>query len=509
MKIRSRVLAWSVPALLSALLGLAASAASLTILHTNDTHGHLMPFSYPSIASPGSDLAAMSDRRDIGGIARRATLAAQIRQEVASKGGTVWLVDAGDFCDGTPFSAEYHGDADIAAMGAAGYDLATIGNHEFNNALAQTKKLIADAKYTILCANAVETATGQRLAKPYEIRTVDGVRIGVFGMVTHEAATYPAAKEGVKIGGEIETAREVLTELRPKCDIVLLISHCGQDVDEQLAREVPGIDIIVGGHSHSRLPTGEFIWRSEDLKTDDVNGTVIVQAHQWGGELGRLDLLFEKDPGGAWKVDRYRARLIPVTSAIAADPKVAALLDGYWNPISARYGEVLGSAEGDFAGVGVDRAEYNFVADAIRETTGTEFEMENLGGVRSPLIQGPITRADMVTLDPFKNTIVTYKLKGTELKQILEKFAPAVSGIRYMRQDGRILEATINGEPIADDRIYTGSSNSYFANFALKGITVTDTGRPRLDLLIDYVKAKGTIRPSYDGRRIVTGSDSD
>jgi 5'-nucleotidase len=331
--------------------------------------------------------------------------------------------------------------------------------------------------------------------------------VGVFGLVTHEASTYPAAKEGVTIGGEIETARSVVDEIRSQCDIIVLISHCGQDVDEKLARDVPGIDVIVGGHSHSRLPSGEFIWRSEDLKSDEINGTIIVQAHQWGGELGRLDLLFEKDSQGAWKVDRYRARLIPVTASIEPDPVVAAIIDGYWKPIAVRYGEVLGTAEGDFAGIGVDRAEYNFVADAIRETMGTEIEMENLGGVRSPLIQGPIMRADMVTLDPFKNTIVTFKLRGEELKKILRKHAPAVSGIRYMMQNGELIEATVGGEPIADDRIYTGSSNSYFAGFALKDVEVKDTGRPRLDLLIDYVKQKGSIRPSYDGRRIVTGSD--
>jgi 5'-nucleotidase len=504
---RSRLLPSLFVFLVALALCASAPAATLTILHTNDTHGHLLPFSYPAVASPGSDVAGMSERKDIGGIARRATLAAEIRREVAQQGGAVWLVDAGDFADGTPFSTEYHGEADVAAMGAAGYDLATLGNHEFNNPLAQTKKLIAMAKYPILCANAIESATGGPLATPYEIRAADGVRLGVFGLVTHEAATYPAAKEGVSIGGEIETALAVVSEIRPKCDIVILISHCGREVDERLAAEVPGIDVIVGGHSHSRLPSGEFIWRSEDLKADDVNGTIIVQAHQWGGELGRLDLLFEKDPQGVWKIDRYRARLLPVTAAVAPDPAVTAVVDGYWSPIAARYGEVLGTADGDFAGIGVDRAEYNFVADAIRETMGTEIEMENLGGVRSPLIQGPITRADMVNLDPFGNTIVTYQVRGDELKRILRKYTPAVSGIRYMVQKGELTEASVGGQPIVEDRIYTGSSNSYFAGFALKEIDVQDTGRARLDLLVDYVKQKGTIRPSYDGRRIVAGTE--
>jgi 5'-nucleotidase / UDP-sugar diphosphatase len=490
------------------LLGLTswvAGGVSLTILHTNDTHGHLMPFSYPKLTSSDSDVSGMSQRTDIGGIARRATLAAQIRADLEKSGTTVWLVDAGDFCDGTPFSTEYKGEADMEAMNAARYDFGAIGNHEFNNSLEQLKKLIALSNHPILCANATENSTGKSLVQPVEIRKIGPVRVGVFGLITHEAATYPAAKEGVTIAPEVETARKVVDELRKKSDIVILISHCGQDVDEQLAREVAGIDVIVGGHSHSRLPSGEIVWRSEDLKSDDVNGTVIVQAHQWGGELGRLDLLFEKGKDGAWKVDRYRARLIPVTKDLASDPAVEAVIDRYWQPIAARFGEVIGQAAGDFSSRGDDRAEYNLVADAVRETFGTEIEMENLGGVRSPLVQGPITRSDLVSMDPFSNTVVTFQVTGRQLKEILKKSSPAVSGIRYRIENHDLVEASVGGQPVDDDRTYTGAANSYFANYALKGIQFQDTGKPRLDVLIEYIRAKGTVHPSYDGRRVVVG----
>jgi len=490
------------------LLGLAswvAGAESLTILHTNDTHGHLMPFSYPTMSSPGSAIEDLEQKTDIGGIARRATLAAQIRAELAKSGTPVWLIDAGDFCDGTPFSTEYKGEADMEAMNAAGYDFGTIGNHEFNNSLEQVKKLLALSKHPILCANATETATGKLLTTPYVVKKIGDVRVGVFGLLTRDAATYPAAKDGASVAGEVETASKIVPEIRKEADIVVLISHCGQEVDEKLAREVPGIDVIVGGHSHSRLPSGELVWRSEDLKSDDVNGTVIVQAHQWGGELGRLDVLFEKGKDGAWKVDRYRARLIPVTAQDAPDPAVAAVVDRYWQPIAARYGEVVGQAAADFAGRGDDRAEYNLMADAVRETFGTEIEMENQGGVRSPLVKGPITRGSLVDMDPFNNTVVTFQITGRDLKQILKRYTPAVSGIRYRIEDRELVDATVGGAPIVDDRVYTGASNSYFAGFALKGFQVQDTGKPRLDVLIDYVRAKGTVRPSYDGRRAVIG----
>ena len=439
-----------------ALLALAPApprSVSLTILHTNDTHGHLLPFSYPAIVPEGSVLAGLKERRDIGGIARRATLVARIRADVARRGGFTWVVDAGDFSDGTPFSTEYHGDADLAAMNGLGYTLATFGNHEFNGTLAQVKKLLAAAKYPVLIANATDCASGRPLTPASRIERLGTLRVGVFGLTTHEAASYPAAKEGVDIADEVQAARKVVDSLRGKADVIVLISHCGDSLDERLAAEVPGIDVIVGGHSHSRLPVGEFVWRGEDLKADDVNGTVIVQAHEWGGELGRLDLLFARDRAGAWRIDRYRARLIPITSTIPVDEKIAQIVDVFWKPIAPKFGEVVGKALADFSSRGSDDAQYNLVADAVRETMGTEVAFENAGGVRAPLVAGEITRGSLVDMDPFNNTVMTFRITGRQIRNLLAREAPYVSGLRY-RLDGDEIEVTVGGQPLEDDREY-------------------------------------------------------
>jgi 5'-nucleotidase/UDP-sugar diphosphatase len=491
-----------------AFLLLLASAAfakpvALTILHTNDTHGHLVPFSYPGIVQAGSDLAGLEIRSNIGGIARRATLVRRIRTELRGRDVPVWLVDAGDFSDGTPFSTEYHGEADVAAMNAVGYDFATLGNHEFNYHLAQTKKLLSLARYPILCANAHETTTGKLLVPAYTIQSIGPIKIALFGLVTVEAATYPAAKEGVTITDEVETARRMVSTLRPQADIIIAISHSGEEVDRRIAGAVSEIDVIIGGHSHSRLPVGEFTWRSEDLKVDDVNGTVIVQDHQWGGELGRLDLLFVQDEKGVWHVDRYRERLIPVTADIPADEAVAAVVDRFWKPIASLYGEIVGQAAADFSSRCDDQAEYNLMTDAIRATFGTDIVLENIGGVRSPLVKGNITRGDLVAMDPFNNTIVTFKINGRALRQLLKEQTPAVSGLRYRVERSKVTEATCTGRPLEDDQIYTGAANSYFAGNWLKGLEVKDTGQRRLDVLINYIREKGTVTPAYDGRRVV------
>lgn len=484
----------------------AAQQVSLTILHTNDTHGHLLPFSYPSVAAPGSEIASLRVRQNIGGIARRATLVKRLRAELEPKGTTVWLVNAGDYSEGTPFSTEYHGEADIAAMNAAGYTFGTIGNHELDNPLSTLKKLLGLFTYPVLCANLTETATGKPLVRESEIRTLGQLKIGIFGVTTREAAGYPAAKEGLTIASEIETARRMANALHREADIVILISHAGEQMDELIAAAAPGIDVIVGGHSHTRLPLGELVWHSDELKPKEVNGTIIVQAYQWGGDLGRLDLLFDKDERGTWHIDRYRARLIPVTPDIPEDGTVAAVVARYWKPIAAHYGEIIGQAAGDFSERGDDLAEYNLVADAVREAFGTEIELENMGGVRAPLIKGNITRANLIDMDPFNNTVVTFKVTGRQLKEILARSRPAVSGIRYRMEDRQLTEVTVGGQPVDDNRVYTGATNSYFAGGALKGIEVTDTGKLRSDVITEHVRKKGTVQPSYDGRRVIVNT---
>jgi 5'-nucleotidase / UDP-sugar diphosphatase len=482
-----------------------AQQVSLTILHTNDTHGHLLPFDYPSVTSPGSDIAALKTRRSVGGIARRATLVKRLKSELEAQGTAVWVVDAGDILEGTPFSNEYHGEADVAAMNAAGYDFSALGNHEFTISISSLKNLLRLFRFTTLCANATENSTGLPLTQASTTRQLGPLKIGLFGLVSTEVSSYVAGKEGLSIAPEIETARRMVASLKPEAGIIIAISHIGEPKDLKLAEAVPEIDVIVGGHSHTRLETGEFVWHSDELKAESVNGTIIVQDHQRGAELGRLDLLFGKDKNGAWHVERYRSRLIPVTDDIPEDGTVAAIVDRFWKPIAAKYERVVGKAEGDFSISGDDLASYSLVADAVREGLGVEFDLENIGSVRRPLVKGPITLGDLIGLDPFQNTCVTFKISGRQLKELLKNHRPAVSGLRYRIVGDKVVYAAIGGQPVDEKRTYFGATNSYFAEKEMKDVKITDTGKRRFDILLDYVSAKKTIRPAYDGRRVIFG----
>lgn len=498
-----------VPAIIISCLASLSIAASqkLTILHSNDVHGHLRPFSYPAITARESRITDLPAWRDIGGIARRATLAARIRADLAPLGTPVWLVDAGDFYYYSPFSIEYYGKADVAAMNAAGYDFATLGNHEFEDSLAQLKEMIAAARFTFLCANVVHSASGRTLTKSHQVRQIGDVRVGVFGLVEDSAALYPAAQEGLAVYDPFRVAAEIVAQLRGpgQADIVILISHCGHSADKRMAREVAGIDVIVGAHSHTRLPQGEMVWCSEELKPDEVNGTVIVQAGQRGGELGRLDLLLQKNAAGQWRVGRYQARLIPVTAETPDDPAVAAVLDRLWAPYAKKYDEVIATATADFADRGDDSPQVNFIADAVRAEFGVEVEFENRAGVHNPILAGPVTRALLPDLDERSFTIVTFGMRGSEIRRLLQRFKPVASGLRYRMFCGKLEDITVGASPLDDARLYSCAANSALAARldGFETLEKRDTKKLWSEVVIEAIRKARTISPAYDGRRVV------
>lgn len=475
----------------------------LTILHTNDTHGHLLPFSYPEGVAPDSPVAQMPYRTNIGGVARRATLIQRQREAVQPYPALV--IDAGDYMDGTPFSLEFLGEADVACMNTCGYEFGTLGNHEFSNTLDQVLRLVQMGRFQTVCANLRSRDTGEPLVSPYAITQVGELRVALFGLIVTDTQNYRGARERVEVLDPFEVARSLVPELRQQADVVILISHLGFGDDQRLAREVPGIDVIVGGHSHTRLAEPQFVeWQQK--APVNLGGTIIVQAHQWGGELGRLDLLFWRNSDThRLELVGYREQLIPITAEIPENPETQRVLNRYWKRIAGKYGRIVGEATDDFVQRGDDFAHYYLVSEAIRATFGSEFDLQNMFGVRIELARGAISYYDLARMLPFGNTIVRFEITGRDLKRLLVEQRPTTSGIRYRVENRQLIEATINGAPIEDDRLYKGTTNSYFADRYLKpmGISYADTGRKRLDVVADYIRKQRKVAPIYDGRRVV------
>lgn len=447
---------------------------AITILHTNDTHGNLLPFSFPEPVDLQEGYASMPHRKDIGGIARRATLVKRIEAECR---GNVLLLDAGDALDGTPFSIEYMGEADFAAMSAAGYDAMTPGNHEFSASYDEFNRNIRTAIFPLVSANIVDRKTGNLALPKYVIFEVDGVKIAVFGL-TVPIPNYRAAREGFDFLEPIKAAKELVPQLREEADIVVALTHLSGSArlieDEKLAREVPGIDVIVSGHAHQRLPTPRFI-RTADRQAFRIGGTLIVQDYWWGGELGRLDLRLRRD-GGPFTVMGYDGGLIPVTSDIPDDPATKRVVDRYYKPISKKYDEVIGEAPQTlYAGPKLIR----LVSDAMRQASGAQLGV--YGGLRGDLLAGKIRVWDIAVMLPFRNKLMTAKITGRQLKQAMKAHGLLCSDI---------------GEPLDDDTVYTIATVDFYLGNALKDAkpikTVADDYR---DSVIDYIKKHKTISP--------------
>ena len=246
----------------------------LTILHTNDTHSRIEPF--PSDGSRNANL---------GGAARRAALIKKIREESSN----VLLVDAGDVFQGTPYFNFFKGELDYKLMSAMGYEISTVGNHDFDAGLPGWLNILPLAKFPLVTANYDFSRTILKgLFAPYKIFRKGRLKVGVFGLgVELKGLVDPALTEETKYIEPVPVAKEMVEELRAKkCDLILCLSHLGYPSDQILASEVSGIDVIIGGHSHTFMNQPDQVVNSEGFST------LIHQVGFAGIRLGRIDLTF-------------------------------------------------------------------------------------------------------------------------------------------------------------------------------------------------------------------------
>jgi 5'-nucleotidase len=260
---------------------LKASAADtvITILHTNDTHSQIDPL-------PANDANAGK-----GGIARRATLVKRVRKENPN----TLLVDAGDVLQGTPYFNFYKGEVEYKAMSAVGYDVGTLGNHEFDNGVEALAAALKFANFDIVSANYDVKGTAlEPLVKRYVVKTVGGIRIGLFGLgVSPVALITPDNFKGVTYIDPVIAARDVVKKLREdeRCALVVCVSHLGYNDDTQrgdrlVSSQVDGIDFIASGHTHTFMK--EPVTQTQPCGAK----TTIFQVGKSGIYVGRVDFTF-------------------------------------------------------------------------------------------------------------------------------------------------------------------------------------------------------------------------
>ena len=260
-----------------------AQKKQLVILHTNDTHSCIMPLN-PNLAD-----TALAGR---GGFLRRMAL---IEDERAKTPGLL-LIDSGDFSQGSPYYNFYKGEVEVELMNRMGYDVATIGNHEFDFGLENMARIFRMAKFPIVCANYDFTGTSvEGLVKPYTIIKRSGLKIGLFGLSPQPRGLVDTTKfVGVKYLDPVETAERMaaLLKTKKKCDVVICVSHLGWEneelTDQMLVPATRDIDIVLGGHSHTYMKTLQYV------KNVDGKDVPVDQNGKHGIWIGRIVLDLEK-----------------------------------------------------------------------------------------------------------------------------------------------------------------------------------------------------------------------
>lgn len=530
---RSIALLFAVTALSLASVA-SAEDTRVTLLHTTDVHGSLLPF---------DDLLNQPAAR---GLARVSTLVQQVRGE----GQAVMLLDNGDAIAGSPLVSVWRrGDRTrpepvIAVMNAMGYDAMNVGNHEFDFGPAELESTRAAARFPFLAANIVHAGTGAAAFPGTLVRELpNGVRVGIIGLCTPavpqmgDSTTYA----GLAFLSPTEVAARELQRLRERerCDIVVALAHMGLEKDLRsgaprkgepanenwgwrLAYEVPGLDAVILGHTHQSIPTGE------------VRGTLVTQAGSLAQSLGRLDFTLSRETTlSRWKLVKREARVLAVTDTVATDPQLAALLEPYAADTRTALDEVVAEARQPLSapfGRFTDNPLWRLVHQVQLDATGADVSLAALFDPTQRIAAGPVRVRDLMRLYPYDNTLTVAELTGAELKSTLEQsvrfFAPyTLEGGKSLVEPGmagfnldmaygveyevdltrpvgdRILSLTRGGKPVQrTDRIrvvvnsYRGAGGGDFEaiRWARKSRVVL---RRMPDLIREYVQRTRVIDP--------------
>lgn len=489
------------------------------ILHSNDVHGAIE--GYANIAA--------------------------LKAEYEAQGATVILVDAGDYSQGTTYVSSTKGLDAVKMMNAAGYDFATLGNHEFDYGYEQLKSNMSEAQFKVLCAN-VLGADGKSIFDATAIKEVNGVKIGFFGLETPETQTKanPALIKGLQFLGDdkmYECAQAQVAALKNAgADIIVCLAHLGIDGESEpnrsvdLFAKVEGIDFIIDGHSHSVMekgPSGEPI-QSTGTKFENIGVIVIDNA----------------------KKTIESNKLVKVTEESAKDETVAAAAKVIVDRINAEYGEVFAKSEVELNGnkaPGNRNLETNLGdlitdsmmwqilkdADSLAVPAENVVAVTNGGGIRAWIHKGDITKNDVFTVLPFGNTMTVVYVKGADLLEALEASTyctpgavggfPQIAGMKITvdttaqydanaetypnstyygpKSINRVTIDEVNGKPFDPNATYAVATNNFTAAggdtyyaFARSEGSI-DTGYTLDTILMDYIKEElnGVIGEKYAG----------
>ncbi|HUP24450.1 MAG TPA: bifunctional metallophosphatase/5'-nucleotidase [Thermoanaerobaculia bacterium] len=505
----------------------------LTLLHTTDGHARFLEIDARGTTCKPEDAAV---GRCFGGAARRATAVAQVRAEVPE----ALLLDAGDQFQGTLFYNRFRGEPIAAVMNQLGYDAMVVGNHEFDDGPPVLAEFARSILFPLLATNVDSSNEPQlsALLQQSAVLEVQGHRIGVVGVITEETPSLASPGENLRFLPIEESLRNAVERFEADgIDVVIALSHAGFQRDREIAAAVAGVDVIIGGHTNTLLSNsadgaeGPYPLVVESPRGEPV---LVVTAYAYGKYLGRLDVVFDRGVASAW-----RGEPILLDATIEPDSQVTALLEPYAVALEGYANEVIGVAaerlEGETSACRFrECAMGNLIADALLEhgaQHGVEVALQNGGGIRSSIAEGPITVGEVLEVLPFGNAMSTFGLRGADLLEVLEHGVsqaddPAngstgrflqVAGLHYSFTLGRpvgqrILSAAVTTPrggfaPVDTERTYRVVINDFnrtggdgFDVLRDRAIDPYDDGPILADLVIAYLSRHSPVSPRLEGR---------
>ena len=474
-----------------------AEPVRLTLLHDTHFHGEL------------------DDPRGVT-LAHFFGLARQLR---AAHPNTLML-GVGDDLAPSLYSATFRGEHMIAALNAAGLDVNTFGNHEFDYGPDVLRARIRESAFPWVTANVLDAHTGDAFGadlgvRRFVLRPLGGVMLGFTGFAPAETARLSSPGPDVLVLDPIDAARQVVPQMRAAgAQVIIVLSHLAWPDSERLAAAVDGIDVIVGDHASTALRQPRV-----------VNGTIVSRRGDGMRLLGQLDL---EVAGG--RIVGWRYAEHPLSPDLPPDPAVDAVLAHYRDALDAALAEVVGvTAVPLDARAAPSRSREtnlgNLLADALRDWGQTDVGLQNGGGIRSDRVYdaGPLSRRDLAAILPFANYAATLRLSGAALRDALEHSVGAigegagrflqVSGLAFTYDPAappgsRVREVAVGGVPLDPTATYTVALNDYLATggdeytaFAEAEVLVPSQAGPLITaVLADYVATLGTVEPAEEGR---------
>lgn len=439
---------------LTAALSASAEDFLLGIVHSNDSHGNILPFR----GKPAPDAPSLDGW---GGMARRRVAIQRARADLNYQ----WLtLDAGDVLQGTPLSNLLTGYLDLECMNQMGYEAMTLGNHEFDFGYELLRSRIADVNFPVLCANVVDKERGRPVGEPYVILQRGGYRIGVIGVTTETllGETIPALASSVDVYPATPVCRELAGYLRSVgCDIVIALTHQGHARDLAMAAQVPDLDVIIGGHSHT------FLDAPVQVPAANPAGYVLVaQSWEWGKVLGVKKLRFTRTaPDERLRLAEVLTADVPLSPDLPEDDGLRAFIADYNARFEAEMNRVVATAMHDFPVDTVrteENALANMIGDALRGAAGADIALFNGGNFRAGLGAGPVSFGDLYRVLPYDNILIKLPVTGARLRELLQIGGsqygdggfPQVSGMRIRYLDGKLASCEIGGQPLDDGATY-------------------------------------------------------